>query len=205
MTRQLFCRDLSSGDILLKVNAGSATNVIIAAAQKAAGEANPEVVHAGILFDPAIIIEASGPGLSARDLRVQDKAFGYYVYRCSNASIAAGAGTCAKLFFDIQSRTGGLKYNLTGAAGSLFGGPGRPASAAEMDSVLDALLAAKEHPYFCSQFVVYVYQYVAEQCGVGASKVFNFSDAKMPPSVLASALVSHPLFAGVGYLMPNER
>jgi hypothetical protein len=205
MTKQLYCRDLSSGDILLKVNAGSAINRIIAAGQTVLGAENPQIVHAGILFDPTIIIEASGPGLSARDLRVQDKAFGYYVYRCSNANMAAGAGTCAKLFFDIQSRTDGLKYNLLGAAGSLFGDLGRPCSGAEMDAVLDSILAAKEHPFFCSQFVVYVYQFVAEQCGVPASKLFNFSDAKVPPSLLASSFVSHPLFSEVGYLMPDQR
>ncbi len=205
MTKQLHCRDLNSGDILLKMNAGSATNVVIAAAQTAAGAANAQIVHAGILFDPTIIIEASGPGLSARDLRVQDKAFGYYVYRCSNANMAAGAGTCAKLFFDIQSRTGGLKYNLLGAAGSLFGSSGRPSSPADMDALLDSILAAKGHPFFCSQFVVYVYQFVAEQCGIAASHLFNFSDAKVPPALLASSLASHPLFDEAGYLMPNER
>ncbi len=205
MVKQLYCRDLAGGDILLKVNAGSAINLVIATGQKVLGAANPEIVHAGILFDPTIIIEASGPGLSARDLRVQDQAFGYYVYRCSNANIAAGAATCAKLFFDIQNRTGALEYNVSGAAGCLFGSSGRPTSRADMDAVLDSILAAREHPFFCSQFVVYVYQFVAEQGDIAASSLFNFSDSKVPPSLLASSLGSHPLFEELGYLMPNER
>lgn len=205
MTGQLYCRDLKSGDILLKVNAGSLTNRVIATAQTAIRGSNPEIVHAGILFDPNIIIEASGPGLSARDLRVQDKAFGYYAYRCSNAGMATGAGTCAKLFFDIQGRTGGIKYNLLGAAKSIFGGSGKPSSATSMDETLDDLLKGKGHPFFCSQFVVYVYQYVAEQSGVTSSRLFNFSDAKVHPSRLAASLAAHPLFNEIGYLMPGQR
>jgi hypothetical protein len=205
MTTQLFCRDLRGGDILLKVNAGSLTNRVIKTAQSMVRSTNPDVVHAGILFDATIIIEASGPGLSARDLRVQDKAFGYYVYRCSNTAMANGAGTCSKMFFDIQGRTKAMKYNLLGAAGSLFGNNSRPSSRDSMDTVLDKILQGKGHPFFCSQFVVYVYQFVAEQNGITAATLFNFSDAKVNPSILATSLMTHQLFTEVGYLMPNER
>ena len=205
MTKQLFCRDLRGGDILLKVNAGSIVNRVIRTGQRAIGAANSDIVHAGVLFDSTFIIEASGPGLVARDLRVQDRAFGYYAYRCLNSAMASGAGTCAKLFFDIHGKTGAMKYNLLGAAGSIFGKSGSTSSRNDMDTVLDRILTGKGHPFFCSQFVVYVYQYVAEQNGVPAANLFNFSDAKVHPSLLASSLNASSSFSEVGYLMPNER
>ena len=205
MPPQLRGRDLRGGDILLKANAGTFTSRLIHFGQKLVGAANAQIVHAGIMYDPNYIIEASGPGLKASDLRVQDKAFGYLVFRCTNPNLAAGAATCAKLFFDIQGRTGKLKYNAPGALGSLFGSPGRAASPEEMDALLERMLQDKSHRFFCSQFVVYVYQYVAEQNGMAAGRLFNFSDAKVPPSTLAASLSSHPLFQETGYLMPNER
>jgi hypothetical protein len=74
-----------------------------------------------------------------------------------------------------------------------------------MDSLLDRILAGKAHPFFCSQFVVYVYQFVAEQNGVAAGKLFNLSDAKVPPTTLAGMLAGHSLFHEIGYVMPNAR
>jgi hypothetical protein len=205
MSKQLRCRDLRAGDILLKFNAGSAVNRLIRLGQRLVGQQNPDVVHAGIMFDSTYIIESSGPGLVANDLRVQDKPFGYLVYRCRNAGIAQGAGTCAKMMFDIQGRTRGLKYGAVGAAKSLFGGPGQVKSRETMDDLLDRILEGKTHRFFCSQFVVYVYQFVAEQNGIPAKSMFNFNDAKVPPSTLASVLASHPLMEEEGYVLPNER
>lgn len=205
MTQQLFSRDLRPGDLMLKFNSGSRTNKIIRLGQTAAGKENPDVVHAGIMFDSSYIIESSGPGLVANDIRVQNKPYGYIAYRCRNASIATGAGTCAKMMFDIQGRTKGLKYSAAGAATSLLGGPGKAKSRDQMEDLLDRILEGKTNRFFCSQFVVYVYQFVAEQNGMPARSVFNFSDAKVPPSTLASALVASPYFEEAGYVMPNER
>jgi hypothetical protein len=107
--------------------------------------------------------------------------------------------------FDIHKSGGSLKYGLGGAISSLFGGGGKAASPGQMDTLLDRILEGKSHPFFCSQFVVYVYQFVAEQNGIAAGRLFNFSDAKVPPTKLASALTGHSSFQEVGYLMPNER
>ena len=205
MTKQLFCRDLQGGDIVVKFNAGSATNRVIQLGQKIAGKENPDIVHAAILFDSVYIIESSGPGLVANDLRVHDKPYGYIVFRCNHPNVARGAATCAKMMFDIQGRTKGLKYNAVGAAGSIVGGPGQVKTRDEMDALLDRILEGKTNRFFCSQFVVYVYQFVAEQNGIQGKRLFNFSDAKVPPSTLASALTLSPMFHEVGYLMPNER
>jgi hypothetical protein len=65
----------------------------------------------------------------------------------------------------------------------------------------DILLKARED----FGFVTYVYQFVAEQSGVQAERLFNFSDSKAPPSTLAAALARHPMFSEAGYLLPGER
>jgi len=205
MTQQLRCADLRGGDILLKLNAGSLTNRIINTGQKLAGASNPDVVHAGILFDSTYIIESSGPGLIASDLRVKDRPYAYYVFRCTNTNVAAGAATCAKMMFDIQGRTGNLTYTAAGAAASAFGASGKPKTAGDMDALLDRILQGKSTPFFCSQFVVFVYQFVAEQNGLSAATVFDYSDAKSPPSKVAASLVANALFVEAGYLVPNER
>jgi hypothetical protein len=74
-----------------------------------------------------------------------------------------------------------------------------------MDALLDALLKGRNHDFFCSQFVVYVYQLAAYQSGMQAKTLFNISDAKVSPSVLASLLQANASFQEAGYMMPNER
>src|SRR4051812_4633112 len=106
---------LAAGDLMLKFNGGSATNRLIAFGQRVRGQANYMVVHAGIMFDSTYIIESSGPGLVANDIRVQNAAYGYLVFRAKNANMAAGAGTCAKMMFDIHSTNRNMSYSLGGA------------------------------------------------------------------------------------------
>jgi hypothetical protein len=202
---QLRCRDLKPGDLLLKVSDGSVIARAIQLGQAMVGGLNTGVVHAGVLFDRTFIIEAQGNGIGANDLRVQNLPYGYHVYRCRNPNMAEGAGTCAKMMFDIHQRRGSLGYSIPGAVGSLFGGTGKPATASEMDGLLDRILEGRNNRFFCSQFVVYVYQFVAEQSRVGAAAAFNMRDAKVEPSALAASLQRHPMFVEAGYLMPKER
>lgn len=202
---QFHCRDIKAGDILLKVSDGSILSKAIQFGQKAVGDRNAGVVHAGLMFDSTYIIEAQAAGISANDLRVQNRHYGYYVVRCKNGNIAAGAGTCAKMMFDINQRGHNLGYSLFGALGSLFGKAGKADSAAQMDALLDRILQGRQHRFFCSQFVVFVYQFVAEQCGFPAASLFSANDAKVEPSELAAKLRNHRLFGEAGYLMPNER
>jgi hypothetical protein len=208
---QLRCRDLAPGDILLKVRVdkGSWSSWLIShgiqLGQQVTGRQNVHITHAGVLFDKTFIIEALNAGISASDLRVQNLTYGYQVFRCTNANMAAGAGTCAKMMFDINQNRGSLPYTVPGAFRSLLGSGGRPATPDEMNGLLDRILEGKGHSFFCSQFVAYVYQFVAEQSGVGARRVFNLSDAKVPPATLATALVGNSLFQEAGYLFPGER
>jgi len=77
-----------------------------------------------------------------------------------------------------------------------------------MDNLLTRILEGKKQKFFCSQFVVYVYQFVGEreQLGIPASQVFNTNDAKVSTSELPALLGAKPaLFSEIGWLFANER
>jgi hypothetical protein len=190
---QLRCRDLKPGDILLKMATTNLTSQAVQSAQKLAGQANTSIVHAALALDTQFCIEA------------QNRGYGYLVHRPVNTALGQGAATAAKLLFDIHQRHGNLSYGLGGAVKSVLGKPGAAKSAESMEALLDRILAGKGQPFFCSQLVVYVYQWAAEQSGIPGGTVLNVSDAKASPSVLASRLVANPNFNEAGYLMPNER
>ncbi len=190
---------------MLKVNSGALLARIISFAQSLVGQANSQIVHAGLMFDHRFIIEAQGPGLISNDLMVGDLPYGYLVFRATQESLAEGIGTCAKLMFDIQGQQRTLKYNFRGLPGAVFAPRGRPRSAAGMDQLLDDILSGRGHPFFCSQFVIFVIQFVAEQNGISASQIFDGNDARISPSRLASLLQANRWFEEVGYLLPYER
>lgn len=219
--RQLLCRDLKPGDILLRMTsefsvslrgdnplravADTVLHKVIGLGQRLAGQPNAFLAHAAIALDTQFAIEARAAGVTANHLAMRNKDCGYYVYRCTSAALARGAATCAKMFFDVASAGGNMQYAKIVAVKSLFGGGGNPKTAAEMDALLDALLKGRNHNFFCSQFVVYVYQLAAYQSGLPAKTLFNISDAKVSPSVLASTLQGNGQFQEAGYMMPNER
>ena len=181
------------------------TNRLIRFGQELAGQPNAFLGHAAIALDTQFAIEAQAHGITANHLAMKDKECGYIVYRPNNASLGRGAATAAKLLLDVNQRHGNLKYGAGGALKSIFGGPGVAKSGGDFDTLLDRVLAGRNQPFFCSQFVVYVYQWAAEQSGMSPQSVFSVSDAKATPSVLASTLVSNPRFAEAGYMLPNER
>lgn len=203
--QQLKCKDLRAGDIMLKWNSRDLLAQGIHLLEKWSGKVNSQIVHAGVMFDSVYIVEASARGIIANDLRVKDASYGYSVYRPRNTNLGQGAGTCAKVMFDIHQTRGSLKYSVPGAFGSLFGGPGAAKTQTQMDQILDRILSGKGHPFFCSQFVVYVYQFAGEQCGISGNSLFDTADGKVSPSFLASLLTKSPNFAEAGYVMPNER
>lgn len=203
--RQLLCRDLKPGDVLLKMATTSFTHRIIQAGQKLAGQPNAFLGHAAIALDTQFCIEAQASGVSANHLAMNNKACGYIVYRPNNEALGRGAATGAKLLFDIHQSHGSMKYGALQAAGSLFGGAGTAKTAGDMDALLTKVLSGKGQPFFCSQFVVYVYQWAAAQSGIAPQVLFSVSDTKATPSVLASKLVGNPHFSELGYMLPNER
>jgi hypothetical protein len=199
------CRDLMPGDLMLKVNDSSPVSKAITFGQQLRKLPNAFVVHAGIMFDQYYIVEAQRAGIVANDLRVgHDLGCGYYVFRPTNRNMAQGAAACAKMMFDIHQTGGNLHYSVPAAVGSLFGG-GKPKTRSDWDALLDRILAGKQSSFFCSQFVVMVYQFVAEQMGTPGSSVFNYSDPKVNPALLAADLSRNPTFSEVGYMLPKER
>jgi len=203
--RQLLCRDLKPGDILLKMATTSFTNKLIQAGQKLAGQPNAFLGHAAIALDTQFCIEAQASGITANHLAMKNKGCGYIVYRPKNEALGRGAANAAKVLFDIHQSRGSLKYGALGAFKSLFGGTGKARTAGEMDALLTEVLAGKGRPFFCSQFVVYVYHWAAGQSGLSPQSVFSLSDAKATPSMLASKLVGNPSFVEAGYMVPGER
>ena len=189
---------------MLKVSDGSIVSKAICASERLREQLNPSIVHAGVMFDGTYVIEALQNGISGSDLRMQNRTFGYMVYRPTLDSLARGAAAFAKMMFDINSTAGTVKYNfpLTAIAP---GGTGIPMTASAMSRMFDGLLKSRGHRLYCSQFVVWLYQFVAEQNGVTGSELFSAGDAKVSPSNLASLLQGNPWFRELGYLMPNER
>jgi hypothetical protein len=203
--KQLRCRDLRPGDILLKMATNSFTNRLIRFGQELAGQPNAFLGHAAIALDTQFAIEAQAHGITANHLAMKDKECGYIVYRPNNPQLGRGAATAAKLLLDVNQRQGNLKYGAGGALKSIFGGSGTAKSGGDFDALLDRILAGRNQPFFCSQFVVYVYQWAGEQSSMSPQAIFSVSDAKATPSVLASKLVGNAHFTEAGYMLPNER
>ncbi len=219
----LACRNLAPGDVMLKVIDKAPLSIGIASLQALSNAAKPHIVHAGVMFDQTYIIEASREGIRANDMRVQNKNMTYVVYRCTRADMAKGAANCAKLLFDIHQRrttrheikfgskryrwkTGGpLTYNLTGALKSLAGTGGDASTPTEMDDLLTDILQGKAHPFFCSHFVVYIFQFVGVQCDLQPAAVFPDAAATVHPSALAGKLEANPYFNLVGIMAPGVR
>jgi hypothetical protein len=202
---QLFCRDLKPGDILLKMATEKLSHKIISLGQSLVGQPNAFLAHAAIALDTQFAIEAQSAGVTANHLNMKNKSAGYIVYRPRNPALGTGAATAAKLLLDINQQTGQLKYTKVGAAMSIVGQSGSPKTAADIDALLDKVLSGRGHPFFCSQFVVFVYQFAALQSGLSADAVFAVADPKVSPSALASLLLTNPSFSEAGYMMPNER
>jgi hypothetical protein len=203
---QLFGRDLRPGDILLEWNAGSAVHQAIRFGQKLMGRGTEELIHAAIMFDNRYLIDSTSDGITPRDIYLQDKGYSFSVYRPTSPSLANGAATCAKVFMDINASTKrGITYSYTGALASIFKSPGAAPSSDQLDALFETLIKGKDHPFFCSQFVVFVFQFVAEQNGLAAGKLFPFGEGCVPPSLLGSTLRSHPMFREAGYMLANQR
>jgi hypothetical protein len=163
-----------------------------------------EIVHAGLMFDSSHIIEALGTGIAASHLRVQNIGCRYRVYRARNLNMARGAGTCARMMLDIQAAHNTMQYSLSGAVGTAWGS-GTARSAENMHALLNDVLKGKGRPFFCSQFVVFTYQFVAQQMGMRPSQVFEDADAKVSPAKLANVLAHSNAFSNVGDVEANIR
>ena len=198
-------KDLRPGDIMGQYESGSWAGRAIAFGQALMVGHHSHVVHAGICFDNIYMIEALNKGIRARDLRIQNKTYHYMVFRANDPRLAQGAADCSNMMLKIHYAQKGIPYTITGAVGSIFGKDTGPKTAGELDKVLDQILAGSQHPFFCSQFVAYVYQFVAEQNGFRGGFICNMSDPKVSPARLMTFLSSSANFKFVGELPANVR
>ena len=106
--KQLYCRDLKPGDILLRMATESFTHRLIQFGQALVGQPNAFLAHAAIALDTQFAIEAQKAGVTANHLAMKNKDCGYYVYRCTNPRLAQGAATSAKRP-EVVSRDGGFR------------------------------------------------------------------------------------------------
>ena len=203
---QLFCRSLKAGDIMLKViNPSKFFNRGVRLVQKLTGHLNYDIVHAGIMRDSVVIIEAQSKGLEERSLLQKNVDVGYIVYRATNPNLAEGAAIAAKLLYEIHMQHKSISYNNRGLFPSVFFRPKKPKTADEMEKIYQKIIHAHNSPMFCSQFVVYSYQWAATQMGIPSQQIFNIDDKRANPARLAEILQGNPQFLEIGYMIANER
>lgn len=206
---QLFTHDLRPGDLMLQAPSPAAGSRAIVWLQRKAHQINPQVVHAGILFDNNYMVEALLEGITANDLRVQNAAVGYMVYRPKNGDLARRAAKCAKAMFEIHQNKGNLPYPLLKRpdkmVGALSADSGKAPEADALTKLYNRIADGETQYFYCSQFVVFVYQYAGELAGISPASIFASSAARTSPSTLAQMLVSNHAFEEAGYLMPGER
>jgi hypothetical protein len=198
-------KELRPGDILCQFATGSWAGRIIAFGQALTRHHHSNIVHVGVMFDDTYCVEALNKGIRARDLRIQNRALHYLVFRPVNRNLAQGAADCANMMLKINAAQKTLPYNLTGAVGSIFGKGTAPMTPAAMDLLLDRILSGKNHPFFCSQFVVFLYQFVAEQNGLPATSLLNLPDPKVSPALLTTFLDTSANFKLAGDLPAGAR
>ena len=199
------CSELHGGDILLKIADGTLFNQFIQSNQSS-NELGPyKIAHAAISSSPYECIEAQSSGITCNDLRVQDKAYSYVVYRAKDSALGKKAAELAKELCDIHQKDKNLTYNTLGAWNSRNGGPSEPKTKDELNKLFQSLEAGQQLPFFCSQFVTFVYQCAAVQLGKAPGDVLPMNDAKVPPATLAKFLVGSGSFVQVGGLKAGQR
>ncbi len=74
-----------------------------------------------------------------------------------------------------------------------------------MVKLFNRIREGAKQPFFCSQFVVFVYQFAGQQMGYNPNAIFAASAARVSPSTLASLLQTNSYFEEAGYVMAGER
>lgn len=188
--------DLRGGDILLQVADPETTDMRrIAQRLTGSGSSHSKIVHAGIMSNNYNIVEA---GLSKRQIWLRPGT--WVVYRAIDPKMAEGAATAATLLRDIHRRHNSIKYpdDLRKLLPCVLLPPSKPKSADEMDDFYERIMKDQNSPMFCSQLVVYIYQWVATQSGIPAEKVFNIKDNRTSPARLAKILEGSSQFTRLG-------
>lgn len=204
--KQFKCKNLRPGDILLKVSDQSWLNWFIENMQWVFGKSqNSSVTHAGLCYDSTHIIEVQDTGIVSDDLTKENKPYGYIVFRCKNENLAKGAAEFARILADVSGESKNIKYAFLDALCAVREGTESANDKKGLEERIEKILTNQRHDFFCSQLVVFIYQFVAEQNKIKASDVFKLKDSLVAPSALGAQLADSKLFDEVGYMMPNER
>jgi len=206
----IFSKFLMGGDIILEVSERKEDPRSLF--QRLFRQSYFEVVHAGIMSDCNNLIEA---GLTKCNIRLKlyyhfkraANGRGIYsdfiVFRAINSQMAEGAATGAQLLFDIHNAHDSVGYpsNLLKLAPSVMLPRGKPQSIDAMEKIYQKIINSKKSPMFCSQLVVYIYQWVITQMGRQAKEIFNIDANRASPARLASMLAESSRFTNLGILM----
>ncbi len=192
--------NLRKGDIMMKYHDGSLISKVISFGQSITGYQHANIVHTGILCDQIHIVESQGSGVVINNLITGNNQYGYQVFRPTNAMLGEGAANGAKMFADIHRRNNSLSYTISTGVKSLFGGNSNASTPKTMDELMERILEGRTSPFFCSHFVVWIYQFAAAQSGLAASSIFNMDAAKANPARLMDILNGNPQFTYVGDL-----
>lgn len=182
--------DLVAGDILLKLNDGSAVNNAISAGQKMTNaEEYKDITHAAIYHGNNIIIESIGEGVVRGDLRQSPRRDNtYVVFRCLNQTLRDDVAARANDLWNAHRQHKNIKYGKAIAGRSVLKVPKRAPAAADIAAKGASLLAGDKHTIFCSSFVTFVYQWAAVQRNLAVANFFPFDDNSVAPSTLAALL-----------------
>ncbi len=203
---QVRCDALRPGDVLFKYGTNHPVAVMIKLLTRS------EFSHAAVVAESRHeVIEANGKGINRNDLRTENLHFEYEVYRCKDESLARGAANAADLVVAINEAKQGraARYNYK----DFLKFPIWKLNASNADFRTDAgfeeglaeMLNGGGMTFFCSQFVVYCYQWAARQKGLNALDVLHTGDRVTTPVKLHGIVSTSNRFTHVGRMLREMR
>lgn len=200
------CDSLQPGDILIKYSDGSFVSNVIAFFT------GSDFSHAALVAESQHeVIEAIGEGISRKDLLTDNYHYEYEVFRCKHEALAAGAATAADLVVEINNSRNGtaaqysfggiLKYPFRTATGVSTGARSNDG----FDAALGEMLNGGGKKFYCSQFVVYCYHWVARQMNLNPLDILNTGDRVTTPETLFQKLQGNRHFTHIGRMIREIR
>lgn len=193
------------GDMVIRINDGGIIGGVIGGLTKS------EFVHGGLAVGQNRLIEVNGglnpdstgkgrilANIYMTDLMTDLKQNSYVVYRCNDAALAEQVAIEAYPFVrEGDNKSWG--YNLSAAVKSLAGAPapetGKFLFIDENESVLAVAMQEKKN-WFCTQWMVWMYNKTAEKMRKGIS--IGVDPKAAYPKALVDALDRCPLFTYQG-------
>lgn len=197
---------LEPGDVLLKYGDGSFVSKAIAFFTRS------DFSHAALVADTRHeVVEAIGEGISRKDLLTDNFHYEYEVFRCRHVALAEGAANAADLIVEVNDSRDrrAAKYNFGGLAKYGFRAATGVSTAVRTDAsfeqCLGEMLNGGGKKFYCSQFVVYCYHWVARQLNLNPADVLNTGDRVTSPEKLYQTLRANRHFGHIGRMVREVR